>query len=212
MVTTDSRETYTTLKRFQTKTLIPSTVKSLKRFIYFLTVFPTFNRLIYGFVNYLERKSLLNRFVKYYDESIVEMPKDYLTRMSAIEARVGACNLSRYSKQIELRKEAASYYFENLNNSKDFKLPPNIEGATYSHFVVQVPNKKKWLEVALQFGVQLGELIEYNIPEMTAYGSHSPKEYPNSAYYSRHCINLPVWGGRKVADKVVMIFKKNNIF
>jgi hypothetical protein len=59
------------------------------------------------------------------------------------------------------------------------------------------------LRESLKRGIQLGRLIEYSIPEMTAYGAHSPEEFPISASYARSAINLPVWCTRGEAYQVV---------
>ena len=85
----------------------------------------------------------------------------------------------------------------------ELQLPPKIEGATYSHFVVLVADRNRWLREALALGIQLGWLIEYSIPEMPVFGEHNPEEFPISASYARSAINLPMWGGTKIARDVV---------
>lgn len=203
-ITTDNKNLFHKLKQLRNRRLqnAPLT-KSLSRFMYFLAVFPAFWDPLYTQVNRLERLGLLNHFAKYYDEKKIDMPKDYLFKMSPIEARVGRVNIKRYNDIIESRKASAHYYFGHLIDKSDFKLPPRIEGATYSHFVVRVKNRSAWLENAIRKNIQLGKLIEYSNPEMPAYGGHKPEEYPLSAEYARTTINLPVWGGEELARKVV---------
>lgn len=223
MVTTDSQTLYSRLKQLCELELKPASWKKrIRRLLYLATVYPTFYEPIYSFINQMERLGLLNRFVKYYDEKQIDMPPDYLERMCNLEARVGVENINRYNFIISDRRATAKYYFDELkklgttsetisvpNIKADFirsektQLPPEVKGATYSHFVLLVSDRNRWLREGLAGGIQFGSLIEYNIPEMTVYGGHSPEEFPVSAYYSRSTVNLPMWGGKKIAKKVV---------
>lgn len=204
IITTDNKNLFHILKQMRTRRLQnPPITKSLNRFLYFLVVSPAFWEPLYGLVNKLERSGLLNHFVNYYDEKKIDMPKDHLLKMSPIEARVGRININRYNNIIETRKSSAQYYFGHLADSPDFKLPPNVVGATYSHFVVRVKNRISWLGDAIHKNIQLGKLIEYSIPEMKVYGEHNPEKYPFAAKYARTAINLPVWGGKVLARKVI---------
>ena len=202
MITTDDEELYLRLKTLRAARLTPvSWRKSLARLGYILAVYPAFSAPVYAMTNWLERTGVLARFTKYYDESVIDMPADYLDAPAPVEARVGLANLERYDSILRRREEAADFYFRNLR-LPSFRLPPRVDGATYSHFVVRVADRTKWLEAGLRRGVQLGQLIEYNIPEMKAYGGRSPDEFPVSAELSRHTINLPVWGGLPIARAV----------
>ena len=206
MITTDNEDIYLKLKTIRDKKLKrPSRGKSFRRLLYFLAVYFTFYEPLYGLVNRLERLGLLNYFVRYYDDTKIEMPSDYLEKMCGIEARVGTANINRYENIIDKRETASKYYFERLIDNPNFRLPPEVEGATYSHFVVQVSDRYAWLQWALAHNVQLGWLIEYSIPEMKAYGGHSPDEYPQAASYARKSINLPVWGGIFNHNRVVNV-------
>jgi perosamine synthetase len=209
MITTDSEDLYQKLKTIREQKLKKSSwKKGIRRLLYLLAVYPAFWRLVYGLINRLESSGLLNYFVRYYDESKIDMPSDYLEGMCGVEARVGRANVGRYEMIIHKRRAAAKYYFEHLTDKPDFRLPPEVEGATYSHFVVQVPDRKMWLQQAIRKGVQLGWLIEYNIPEMEAYGNYMPEEFPVAAAYAKTMINLPVWGGKKTAEKVLRCIYK----
>ena len=182
----------------------PGWKKGFRRLLYLLAVYPTFWGPVYGLINRLERSGLLNYFVRYYDESKIDMPVDYLEGMCGVEARVGSQNIKRYEMIISRRRAAADYYFDNCPDIDGFKLPPRVTGATYSHFVVQVPDRERWLQKAVQKGVQLGWLIEYNIPVMKAYdGEHGAKFFPFAYSYAKSTINLPVWGGEQLAKTIL---------
>jgi dTDP-4-amino-4,6-dideoxygalactose transaminase len=213
MITTDDEKLFVALKRSRNSNLKkPQWTKGLRRLLYLIALYPTFCENIYGIVNRMERMHFIDYLVQYYNEHTINMPSDYLLQMTPLEARVGKENVKRYNTIIENRRRAADYYFEHLDNKPDFKLPSKIEGATYSHFVVQVSDRDAWLQGALMHNIQLGGLIEYNIPEMEAYGSHNPDEYSQAALYARKTINLPVWGGafnhRRVANVINLMIKK----
>ena len=204
MITTDNNDIYRKLNTIRDQKLKrPGWRKGFRRLLYLLAVYPAFWSPVYGLINSLERSSLLDNFVQYYDETKIDMPPDYLEGMCEIEARVGKANIDRYEEIINKRRSAAKYYFEHLADKPEFRFPPEIEGATYSHFVVKVDNRDKWLQRAIRKGIQLGWLIEYNIPEMEAYGNHKPEEFPVAADYAKTMINLPVWGGESLAQRIV---------
>lgn len=214
MVTTDNEEIHEKVKAVREQKLENSDwLKGIRRLLYLVGVYLTFWGPLYGFIHRLERSGFLNYFVRYYDERRIDMPKDYMLKMSRLEARVGLENLKRYSNIIRRRRGAAQRYFSNweetsinLENStqqeNSFILPPKIDGSTYSHFVIQASDRAKLLKSCLKKGIQLGWLIEYNIPEMASYGAHAEEEFHIAAKYARRAINLPVWGGEKLANRV----------
>jgi len=203
MINTDNEELYSKLRRLRDKTLHPADLKkSLRRLAYLISVFPALWGPVYGIINSMERYRLIDYFVKYYDEFKIDMPADYLQQMTALEARVGRANITLYEKIIENRKAAARYYFNNFDDNPEIILPPQVPGATYSHFVVQVKDRNGWLKEGIRKGIQLGWLIEYSIPEMKAYGGHDPIKFPVAGKYSRSTINFPLWGGEKMATRI----------
>ncbi|MBN1134501.1 MAG: DegT/DnrJ/EryC1/StrS family aminotransferase [Methanosarcinaceae archaeon] len=209
MITTDNEDVYHKLKTIRQQRLKkPGWGKGFRRLLYLLAVYPAFWEPVYGLINRLERLGLLNYFVKYYDDSKIDMPLDYLEGMCEVEARVGRVNIGRYETIIDKRRAAAQYYFKCLTDRPDFKMTPEVEGATYSHFVVRVDDRDEWLQRAIRKGIQLGWLIEYNIPEMEAYGGYPSKDFPVAGDYASRAINLPVWGGEFIAQKVVKLLKR----
>jgi len=197
MLTTNDPETASKIKLWSRAHLKdPTWAKSLRRWLYLLAVYPAFNETFYGLINWLQDETpLLNHLTKAYhlDEKI-HFPPDYLDRLSNIEAQVGLVQLRKYAEIIRRRQENAQYYLENLPAFPGWFLPPWVDGATYSHFVVRVPDRAAVLKVAAKFGVQLGQLIEYSVPHMRAYQKWAAKqEFPNSLSCSQQTINLPVY-------------------
>jgi len=193
MVTTDNLEFASKLRASRDRLLkLAGPLKSIRRLAYLLAVYVAFCEPVYTLVNWLERKDFLSRFVKYYDESKIDLPQDYLQGMSRIEARVGLAQVRKLRKIIESRQRLAKTYHQSLSGREELRLGSFVEGASYSHFVAETNSRSKFIEVARVKGVQLGELIEYSIPDMRAYQAYS-RACPRASSLSKSIINLPVW-------------------
>lgn len=208
MVTTDDTELANKLITLRNNQVLePAILRDIKQRIYLFLVWLTFYEPIYGITNALERSGLLNKLTRYYDENKIELPGDYLLGPTATQGRVGSIQCQRYHKIINDRRNIANYYNEQLQNIGDLKLPPLIDGATYSHYVVRTAHRNELLEHALKQGIQLGQLIEYCIPEMASYkdrpGSRLP--CPVASRMAQDTINLPIsiGGSFKKAARII---------
>jgi perosamine synthetase len=174
----------------------PNLTKALLRRLYLLATYPAFNEHLYSLVHWLQEATpLLNRATKAYhlDEKI-HFPPDYLDQMLAVEAQVGLEQLRKYPQIVQQRREHTHFYTEQLQGVDSWVLPPLVEGATYSHYVIRVPDRDRVLAEAQHAGVQLGQLIEYSLPHMTVYATYAQgQEFPNSLLCSQQTINLPVY-------------------
>ena len=177
--------------------------RSLKRSLYLMATYPAFNDTLYGLVYWLQEQTpFLNRLTKAYhlDEKI-HFPPDYRSQLSNTEARVGLAQIKKYKAVKKIRRENAAAYFEQLSVPEAWVMPPQMQGATYSHFVIRVENRDEIMALAAKKGVQLGQLIEYSVPHLPPYHPYTVgKEYPNSLYCSRHMINLPMHPGLSPSD------------
>lgn len=193
IVTTDDENFANKLIATRDQFLTPaSLVKSLKRFLYLLAIYPAFSNIGYGIVNRLERSGFLDHFVKYHDPTLIDMPNDYLQAMAPVEARVGITQCYKYSQIIEHQRKLARLYFNGLKDVTGLELPSWNDGATWSHFVVRTEFAKLLIDACLAKGIQLGELIDYHIPSMPAYQNY---KYFGSGYASNlpgKVINLPM--------------------
>lgn len=170
-----------------------SKTKTLKRKIYFLAVYFAFNKYFYGFTWWLQHKTnLLDNFTKKYhlDERII-FPKDYLDLMSDFEASVGIVQLKKYKSIIKERKIKVEEYNKNFLKKDSWIIPPLINGATYSHYVVRVQDRKKIIQEYANKGIELGELIQYSIPELSCYKKMKFK-CPKALEASKTTINFPL--------------------
>jgi dTDP-4-amino-4,6-dideoxygalactose transaminase len=174
----------------------PSWKKSTLRYLYLLAVYPAFQPLIYGLVYWIQEKTpFLNQLTKAYhlDEKI-HFPPDYLDQMTNIEALVGLEQLKKYAAVRSKRIEIAKKYFDEIYLSNEWVLPPEIDGATYSHFVIRADARDRLLVSFASHGIQLGQLIEYSMPHHPAYKKYSKeKPFPNSFLCSNSVINLPIY-------------------
>jgi perosamine synthetase len=194
MAISNSEETVTNVRAYRDEHFNKMGLsKSLHRLIYLMAIKFAFNSWVYGFTNWLERKGILDRFVKYYDESIITFPSDWDQLPCELEARVGLVQLKKYDGIIAKRQEASARYIEAMESNPDIQLFPHIEGSTYSHFVGMVDDREAWLEHYFKKGVQLGILIEYAVPYMKAYEKYRRGDYPIAKSYSERSINFPNW-------------------
>jgi perosamine synthetase len=193
MVTTDDDELAERLREIRSRRLVPVPLrKSLLRSLYLLATLVAFQPVIYGMVRWLERKGWLNRFSRYYDEAVIDLPEDALVGMTQVEARVGIEQLRKYRAMIAARRCWAGFYRAALRDCPGLRFPQVAEGATWSHIVAEVENRDEMVRRAEAQGVQLGVVIDYNIPEMKAY--RGGNACPIASHFSRHTINLPLGG------------------
>jgi dTDP-4-amino-4,6-dideoxygalactose transaminase len=90
-------------------------------------------------------------------------------------------------------------------------LPPLVEGATYSHYPVRVPDRQAAVDHFARHGVHLGEVVEYSVAHLKAYtGYAAGAEFPNSLYCSGHMVNLPIHPQLSDgdADRVIAVARK----
>jgi perosamine synthetase len=169
-------------------------IKSIKRKLYLMAVYIAFNENFYVFTWWLQQKtSLLNRLTKsYHLDKLIHFPPDYCVRLLDVEAAVGLVQLRRYDDIIRKRRTMAAIYNKNIECRDDWILPPLKEGATYSHYVVRVPERKSVQKEWADKGIELGELIQYSIPLLPEYIEETPSICPNSAEASSKTLNFPV--------------------
>lgn len=195
MVTTNNDDLDGKLKSWRDQNLRKDRLKFFKRWLYLIAVFFAFKPIIYGFINWLERLNILDKFVKYYEDDKIYFPSDWDVWPINYEATIGLIQLEKYDDIIAKRRAMAKEYHEALSLNEDIELIPFDSKATYSHMVGIVKNRDEWVKKFARKGIQLGILIEYSIPEMKAYQKLKQKEYPNAEYFKDHLINFPIWAG-----------------
>ncbi len=198
MITTQDGELAQKLYQWRRKHFSKGTwLKSLRRRAYLLAIYPGFNERLYKFINSVEESTgLLDYFTKaYHRDDEIHFPPDFSQNISSVEAQVGIQQLHKYGEIIHRRKEGALFYNRHLREFEKWRLPSWIEGATFSHYVVRVPDKEKVCAMMLKRGIQLGQLIEYSIPHMETYRKYTRpgEKLQNSLRRSQESINLPIY-------------------
>jgi len=170
----------------------PSIYKSLKRKIYLIAAYMAFSEKGYGFIWWLQEKtSLLNKLTKsYHLDDKIHFPPDFKDKMLNCEAAVGLEQLKKYPNIITKRRNKAKTYDERLEKRPDWVFPPIIDGATYSHYTVRVPNRAEIINEFAEKKIQLGELIQYSVPKLKCY--RNSDHCPISDSVSKQTINFPL--------------------
>jgi perosamine synthetase len=204
MVTTDNDELAAALRSWRDERCrMPGRGKALARRAYLLAAKAAFSRPLYGLVNWLqESTSTLDRYTKaYHLDNAIHLPPDHLDRMLPVEAAVGLVQLAKYDEIVARRRRNAARYHELLTGRLPWSLPPMVDGATYSHYVIRVRDRAATLAAMARRGIQLGQLIEYSVPHLAAYRPYvGDSEFPVSLACSRATINLPVHAGLSDGD------------
>ncbi len=170
-----------------------SAAKGLRRAVYLAAVLPAFHPWAYSLVARLKDLGLLDRFVRYYQPDLIDMPADYLQAMTAIEARVGRAQLARHRAILAARRRRAAPGMRASRMKRAWCACRRwTEGATWSHFSCVVDDREAWVARWRKRGIELGILIEYSIPELPAYGGQRPEVFPHAARYARHTVNFPL--------------------
>ncbi len=207
MITTSDENLYNKIKKYRDAHFKKyGFVKTLCRLLYIMAVYPAFNERLFGLVYWLqEHTPLLNRLTKaYHLDDKIHFPPDYLDQMLPIEARVGLVQLKKYPEIVEKRREAAAFYDQNLPAREGWIKPPLVNGATYSHYVVRVPNRDACIMEMAAKGVHLGELIQYSVPNMNSYLS-TGGSFPNAYLASKTTINIPLHKYKEIVHKISLL-------
>jgi perosamine synthetase len=171
----------------------PGVLKPWLRRLYLLAAKAAFFEPIYGATWWLQEKTpLLDRLTRsYHLDDRIELPPDHLDRMLDVEAAVGIAQLEKYPHLVARRRANAAFYDEHLERKPGWNLPPLVEGATYSHYVVRAPDRAASVREAARKGVHLGELIQYSLPGLSGYAA-TAEPCPNSERASECTINIPI--------------------
>jgi len=184
--------------------------RSIAKRLYLAGVYAAFQNLSYGIVRWLQDETpLLDPLTKaYHLDDRIRFPPDHLDRMSSVEARVGLLQLAKYDEIVRRRRETAAYYDAHLPRVPGWTLPPIVDGATYSHYVIRTRSREERDRIKQEMladGIQVGELIEYSVPHMRAYGPAPDDQWPESRRLSECMINLPVHASLTAAERAHVV-------
>lgn len=213
MVTTDDERLADRLVEFRSATLTPASVLHLlKRIAYALAVLPAFWPPVFGLTDRLRRMGVLDRFTRYYSPDRIDMPADHLVAMTGFEARVGLGQTAVLRDRINARRRYDAFYRDALVDHPALDWIERAAGSSVSHSAARVADKFAVRAAAAAQGVELGEVIEYSVPDMSAYAPYlrEGEHFPVSAALARSTINLPtanIFDDRK-AEQVVSVMRR----
>ena len=167
--------------------------KGLSRRAYLLSAGLALQSKIYGLTHWLHSKTpLLNRLTKAYhlDEKI-HFPPDYIDKMLNVEAAVGLVQLTKYPSIIAHRRAAAARHARLLPRNKDWAYPPLVPGATYSHYTLLVHDRRAVQQHFARKNIEVGELIQYSIPDLDVYANRA-QHCPNASLAASRTVNVPL--------------------
>lgn len=192
----------------------PHWTKAILRRLYLFAVYFAFNPKVYGFTWWLQEKTpFLHKFTKaYHLDNKIHFPPDAFDKMLPVEAMVGLVQLKKYPRIIQRRREMAKSYDKNLPRPESSVFPPLVEGATYSHYPIRVKDKSKIINKFSRNSIQLGELIQYSLPDIEEYKNLGIVA-PNSLLASKCLVNLPISNfSNKVKRKIIAIGLSEEMF
>ena len=130
--------------------------------------------------------------------------------MLGFQAEIGIKQIDRYDKIIISRQRNAKFYNKHIKIKKEWRLPPIIDGSTYSHYSILVQNKKEIEFKLASKGIEVGEIIQYCIP--TKYSCYNDgSKYVNANLASNNIINLPVGSHIKNHDREKIVKVVNDL-
>jgi dTDP-4-amino-4,6-dideoxygalactose transaminase len=213
VATTNNSEYYDKLKEYRdTNFKSQSLLKKIWWLLYIIGLRLGFTKTIFDLTYMLsERTRLLDGFLKYYSEDKIDLPEDYNELFSGIQARIGLVQLEKYDEILSNRKRISELYNENLHDSTKIKVPPVVDGATYSHYVIRVQNRPEFLKLLSQKKINCGVLFDYSLPHLNSYRKYAQGDYKVSRSLAETVVNLPNYPGLNYKDQMYIIDKIKEI-
>lgn len=203
----NDKKIYQKVKKYRDKNFSKKNFfAKLKRFIYIVLATVFFNQKLYFITFFLQKKTKVLKSLtdEHHLDEKISFPNDYNTLMCDLEAKVGLNQLSKYNQIKSQKIEISKSYSKMLKKNKKIKILKFNPNNTYSHYPVIVKNKSKVFKIFEKEGIEIGEIIQYSIPDLKPY--KKIKKYKNSSFLSKHVINLP--NEYKVPEKVLEKFEK----
>src|SRR5690606_26837389 len=81
MITTDDDALASILRTTRDRRLTGSHGRGFTRALYLSAALPALSQTLFGLVHRLSRMGMIDRFVTYYDETLIDMPADHLVQI-----------------------------------------------------------------------------------------------------------------------------------
>ena len=214
MITTDDADLAAHLREIRDARLDLRGGRGFRRAVYLAAASVALSPPVFGAVKQISNLGLIDRFVRYYDETLIDMPADSMIQIGRAEASVGVRQCARYPEIIASRRKIAAYYDEAFADIRGNGRPPLVDGATYSHYVLRVNEPDRMVAEAARHGIELGRLIDYCIPDMPAYTNLAEHQgpFPETRHLNQSVVNLPIWVNEKQAERIVGVVGRSGEF
>ena len=197
MITTDNADVHRKLRAFRNEQFAaPSSVLRLRTYYHLVKSYLRYSEPVYYWVDWLKENTCLLGMLRRGRRPLggIGFPQDHLSQMVAAEARIGLSQLRKYPDMVRAQRDNARYYAERLQAVPHIALPPLVDGATYSQYVVRVPHRQAVMASARRHGVHLAPWIDYSLPATTAFNRYSHnRAFPNAQVCSETSVSLPTY-------------------
>lgn len=206
MLVTNNEDIASRAATWRNRTFVePGPLREWALRVYGLVAHISLSSVFFRLTHFLSNKTrLLTRLTDaYHLDDKIHFPKNHLELMSKVSASVGLRQLVKQTEHLHQRVTNAARYDEHLDLDEGWIKPPLTDGATYSHYVVRVPDRDSAVKSWMNRGVQLGVLIQYSIPHLDSYGSASARQFPNSFLASQHLVNFPINADSRTLSTII---------
>lgn len=150
---------------------------------------------LYGGVDYLRNKfPLVADSINSFTLKKIELPGDWRSRFSGIQAALARRQLKRLDEIIAKRKKIDNLYFARLKDASDKIILPKLVDFPYSHFTIRVKDRDKlgFREKLRSLGIEAGRTLDYCLPEMELFSVCRQKNTcPSAVLAAKEIVNLP---------------------
>ena len=131
------------------------------------------------------------------DKKYIHNSFGFNSRLDTLQAIVLDKKLNYLDEWNDERNRIANYYLENLSNNRKITLPKlfHINKHTWHLFVVQVKNRKVFIEEMKNKGIECGIHYPIMISNQKMYKDHQQYKdtFKNSSGYEQNLVSLPIF-------------------
>lgn len=142
---------------------------------------------------------------------VTKMPKEYLCRMSPLQARLILGQLDRVDRDTQRRIDAAKIYHEGLSDIPELILPPMRTDMShmYWYFSIQCDDRRKLVAYAMKHGRDITESYHRNCADMSCFAKWY-RDCPRARATADSLIYLPTYPRytRAEIDKTIRVIRR----
>jgi len=129
------------------------------------------------------------------------LPADARRAMSRFQARLGLAQLAKADAIVNRRREIAARYRTEFDQVRGLTAPPDLPGASYSHYPCLVDERDAFVEFLAGRGVCVGtQVFDYLLPDLAAFRPFARGHYTNARDVMARLACLPIHSGLRDGD------------